>query len=469
MKRLICLICCTVLFGACDGETTLEQDTGTNVTEDTSVDVKTSNDVGEDTINNNDVGSDTSADAATDVVNDVVIEVPLEGTLLSSYGCKCDGTSDDSACIQTALDDNANWTNRILEWPSDQTCIAVGLRWQAPTGTEESPYVLRGSGSTLKAPDGHPVVQVIGDQILRVENGQWIRLEYLGFDGNRDTRIPAEVPAHSLLLMSSRDVFGKGVISINAVSDGIYVSSSDGPSADSRPQRIHFEDTIVRNAFRNNISVINALGFKMTGDGKGKESSCQLTDAKGTPPQAGIDFEPNAGNFAPGITDVVVEGCYIGRNFGTAILLHSQADPDGALIRNNLIEGDRMTVRLTCGAAMHLGFDNAIIEDNIFSNINIPVGCRSLFDFAAYGADHSSKTTIRNNRIENITGIPDIAQIFFIHPANQGGHSITGNTLVNIGVDNSGDWCLDAATTTASVIQDNTVDGVLQSPNPGCP
>lgn len=168
---------------------------------------------------------------------------------MSSYGCACDGTTDDSLCIQTALDDDANWTNRILEWPAAATCIAVSLRWQAPTGTEDSPYVLRGMGSTLKAPDGHPVVKVVGDQILRVESGQWLRLEELTFDGNRATRVPREIPAHNLLLMSSRDVFGTGITSINAVSDGIYVASSDAPSAESRPQRIHFEDTIVRNAF----------------------------------------------------------------------------------------------------------------------------------------------------------------------------------------------------------------------------
>ena len=117
---------------------------------------------------------------------------------------------------------------------------------------------------------------------------------------------------------------------------------------------------------------------------------------------------------------------------------------------------------------MHLGFDDALIEDNVFRNIDIPSSCRALFDFGAHGEGHLARTTIRNNRIENIGGVPDIAHVFRIHPVNQGGHTIRDNTLVDVGVPENGDWCLNGSAT-PSDIRDNTIDGALQDPNPGCP
>lgn len=411
-----------------------------------------------------DAGRDTGTDAATDS------GAPrLPGTPVSDYGCVCDGTTNDSTCLQAALDDWGAWTNRTLEWPEGARCVAANLTWAAPDGDESMPYVLWGRGTTLQAPDGHPVpVGSPWGPILRINGGAWYVLDDLDFDGNRDTRTPRENPSHSLLVMSSRDVLIRDLDSVDAVTDGLYIASSDGGSLDSRPQRVVVENPIIRRAYRNNISVINCVDCVVRGDGRGAESSCQLTDAEGTPPQAGIDFEPNASNAAPAIERAVLDGCFIARNFGTGILLHTAGDSVGIVVRNNTVEGDRRTFRATCGAAMHMGFDDALIENNVFQNYDIDPACRAMFDWLANGSPQV--TTFRRNRIENVRFDTSATHIFRIHPANGGSHSITDNTLVDIGrAAGAGGWCLDGASERPSEIRDNTVDGVLQSPNPGCP
>lgn len=392
----------------------------------------------------------------------------LPGTSVDTYGCACDGVTDDTECLLEALADFDAWDNRTLEWPADATCIAANLTWAAPTGEEGSPFILRGNGSVLKAPDGHPVRATSPwDPIMRVNGGQWLVFDNLNLDGNRDTRVPAENPSHSILIMSSRDVLIESMESVDSVTDGIYIASRSASDLESRPQRIIVRNPIVRRAYRNNISIINCVDCEVRGDANGIDSTCQLTDAQGTPPQAGIDFEPNLSNVAPAILNNTLDGCYISGNYGTGILLHNAGEPRGITVRNNTVEGERRTFRATCGAAMHLGSNEVLIENNVFQNYNIDPECRAMFDWGALGAMPTT-TTFRNNRIENVRFESGSTHLFRIHPANQGGHTITGNTLVNVGTDEGGDWCLDGSGD-ASLIEDNTIDGVVQSPNPGCP
>lgn len=409
------------------------------------------------------------ADAATvDTPETAVRSVP--GSALATYGCACDGVTDDSSCLRAALADAEAWTHRTLEWPDSATCLAANVVWSAPTGSEQSPYVLRGHGSTLKAPDGFPVLPGFPwNPVLRINGGAWLILDDLDFDGNRDTRAPREVPAHNLLIMSGRDIRIIDMDSVDSVCDGLYVAASAGDNLDSRPQRIEVRNPIVRRAFRNNISIINCVDCAVVGDGNGEDASCQLTDASGTPPQAGIDFEPNATNAAPALENVRIEGCYIARNGGTGVLLHTAAAPTGAVVRNNLFEGDRRTFRATCGSAIHTGFNDALIEANTFRNHTIDPGCRAMIDFPATGVEREATTIVRNNRFENIVFDSRATHLIAIHPANRGGHTITGNTFVNIDVAAAGDWCIDGSSTVANDIRDNTIDGIVQSPNPGCP
>ena len=458
----VALLCLALVAAACDGGG--DPDAGT-------ADAALAADSGRDDAGGRDAGGqDGGAEdgGSSDGGSSDAGPPPPPGTPVSAYGCACDGATDDSGCLQRALDDSASWTNRTLEWPRGATCVAANLTWGAPEGSEEAPYVLRGHGSVLRAPDGHSVRSSSPwDPILRVDGGRWLVFDDLDLDGNRDTRVPLENPSHNLLIMSSRDVLIRGLDSLNAVTDGLYIAASDGGDLASRPQRIVVQDPVVRRAYRNNISIINCVDCAVLGDGNGSASSCQLTDARGTPPQAGIDLEPNVPNASPAIVDATIDGCFIARNHGTGILLHSAGLPTGVQVRNNTVEGERRTFRATCGAAMHLGSDDVTIEDNVFRNYDIDPECRAMFDWGATSS--STRTVFRRNRIENVRFEVGTTHIFRIHPVNRGGHTIVDNTLVDIGLDEGGDWCLDSSSTGPSEIRGNTVDGVTQAPNPGCP
>ena len=170
----------------------------------------------------------------------------------------------------------------------------------------------------------------------------------------------------------------------------------------------------------------------------------------------------------PGIKNSLLEGCYIARNEGWCVLLNSKANPEGTIVRGNTLEDCRLGAP-TCGAGIILGHKDAIVENNVFKNFTLKPGCRSLIDFSATGTSINTATTFENNRIENIAGLSSNNRILYIHSANSGGHVFRTNTMTNIGVDASGDWCNAGATLEPNDISGNLVDGAMQSPNPGCP
>jgi hypothetical protein len=389
---------------------------------------------------------------------------PGSSLTAAPYNCVCDGKTNASSCIQSALNDHAKWKNRTLEFPQNGTCIAVSLQWNNPIGTANENYVLRGNGATLKAPDAHPVVS--GNWILRLNQGRFLSIDDLNFDGNRQTRTPKETVAHSLFVFSSQDVLLHDVDSLDAVTDGIYVGTSDQTNTATYPKRITIQNPIVRRAYRNNISIINCDNCHILGDGKGAQSSCQLTHANGTAPEAGIDFEPNKPSAMPGISNSRVEGCYVAQNEGRCIMLSSRGVPVGTIVRGNTMEDCRYEAP-TCGAALTLGHKGALVENNVIKNFKIKPGCRSLIDFGANPEDTGA--TVRNNQIQDVSGLSSTNRILYIHGNNGGGHTFKNNTMTNIGVGASGDWCQQGGTVKPSDIADNKVDGQTQSPNPGCP
>jgi hypothetical protein len=417
----------------------------------------------------------TAGDAASDVAADTTSDGTTQdakpnppGSLVTSppYGCACDGQTDDTACLSDALGDWANWENATLEWPSAATCVALGLTWTAPTGSAAAPYTLRGNGATLLAPAGAPVVA--GNWILRIHGGAWLVVDGLNFDGNRDTRSPAQVAAHNIMLSATRDIELSNVQSIDGVTDNLYVYGETPVETDPAKfsQRVTITNPVMRNAYRNDISIINCDQCRIVGDGKGKSSSCQLTDANGQDPEAGIDFEPNPGSAVPGIVNSSVEGCYIAHNEGRCVQLSSVASPVGTVIRENLLEDCRRNTA-TCGAGITLGHGGALIEQNTFANFALQSSCRSLIDGSATSAP--APAVVRNNVIQNVTGVPQNGHVLYIHPLNAGGHVFENNTMTNIGVAAGGDWCSDSSSATPNQIDGNTVDGQLQQPNPGCP
>jgi hypothetical protein len=111
------------------------------------------------------------------------------------------------------------------------------------------------------------------------------------------------------------DVTIRGTKVFDCWGDGIYVGVA--PGADASPaRRITIEGVEAGHNRRNNISIVAAVGFRI--------ANAHLHNARGTPPEAGIDLEPNAKDVVEDgeILDVLTEhnasyGFAIDGNVGT--------------------------------------------------------------------------------------------------------------------------------------------------------
>jgi hypothetical protein len=79
----------------------------------------------------------------------------------------------------------------------------------------------------------------------------------------------------------------------------------------------------------------------------------------------------------------------------------------------------------------------------------------------------SESAVVRNNTIEDIRHSGE-HHVAYIHGANGGGHLIEDNTLVDVVRLQRGGWCIEFNEDSPFLVQNNTIDGELQDPNPGC-
>ncbi|MCA9298872.1 MAG: hypothetical protein KDA28_07390, partial [Phycisphaerales bacterium] len=269
---------------------------------------------------------------ASDAADTPDAPAPLHAHL-ADYGCACDGTGDDSVCVQAALDDHEAWDSGVLEFASDDVCVVKGLDWYGIAGTEASPFVILGNGATLRAPSGAAVYGV-ESWILDIRLAAFLRIEDLTFDGDRDSRaLMGEFfddggsslwnNGYNVRISASSDIELRRTRLIDPPMDNLLIRGLDasGPTPADFSRRITVVDSVLSGGYRNNVSVINCDTCLFLGDGNGADASCQITDAHGTLPEAGIDFEPNATSPIPGITASRVEGCYIARNAGRCVQL----------------------------------------------------------------------------------------------------------------------------------------------------
>ncbi|MCA9563839.1 MAG: hypothetical protein KC561_10135, partial [Myxococcales bacterium] len=417
---------------------------------------------------------DAIAGGETDTVS------PLVGSRVTEapYNCSCDGLSDDTSCLQAALDSPEEWLAGTLVFPAGASCRAQGLHLEDAQGSENAPLVISGYGATLTAPDDGPLYGV-ESWILDLSASQFVRIEGLRLDGNRLHRNPtaewietesgtAFNNGTTLRISASMDIVLLDTELLNGALDNLLIRglSASGPTPADFSQRIQVVDSTMRNAFRNNVSVINCDHCEFIGDGNGPESSCQITDANGTLPEAGLDFEPNASSPIPGITNSRIDGCYVARNAGRCVQLDVVGQPSDTAIVNSTFEDCRRE-SATCGSAILLGHKNTVISGNVFQNFTLTSECRALIDAGGWGTDVVANATIEENEFSDID-VGNSTLVFF-HANNAGGHIFRNNVLQDIGATASGHWCADFGVTTPNQVYGNTVDGQLQSPNPGCP
>ena len=112
-----------------------------------------------------------------------------------------------------------------------------------------------------------------------------------------------------IMLLGCKNVRLEGLRIESSGGDGIYLGSSE--------KRHWCEDVVIRNCtcddnHRQGISVISAENLLI--------ENCVLSNTRGTPPEAGIDFEPDSPHDR--IVHCTVRNCLLENNAGNAILVY---------------------------------------------------------------------------------------------------------------------------------------------------
>ena len=368
------------------------------------------------------------------------------------YGARCDGATDDRVAIQAALNDSAGWEGGTLSFPPSRTCVvSAGLTWFSNNDNR----TILGKGSTIKARDGMPVAR--GFQMLRITSADNSTIDDLDFDANRTNRSPAEVGAHTIEIRGSRGLTLRKVDVRNGVTDGFYISASDPLNLDSFPRDLSFVDCTADNNFRQGMSIIfgRNIAVKGTCDGSVNGTcSCRFTNTNGTPPQAGIDLEPNiSATGTPGLDGTLIEGCLFADNKGYGIkVTNTHQGVNGTIIRNN-------TLRANDGGAFEFSGRNSVVTNN-------RIGTHPLVRFATAYFAAGDGSVVENNTFDGPSE-PGKVLILYGNFGN-GTASFRNNTLNNVGASERGGWCVDWLNKHGSLTSGNRINGVLQNPNPGC-
>lgn len=139
---------------------------------------------------------------------------------------------------------------------------------------------------------------------------------------------------HAFRLMQNDGVTFKDMTITDSGGDGIYVGNGN--------RNVHIENTTCQNHARQGISVISCENLLI--------KNCHFDNTNGTPPQAGIDFEPN--NKKECLVNCVVEDSTFNNNMGSGITaylvnLDSSSRPVSITIRNCEVLGNNSGLMIT--------------------------------------------------------------------------------------------------------------------------
>ena len=139
---------------------------------------------------------------------------------------------------------------------------------------------------------------------------------------------------HALAFHGCADVTLENFSANESGGDGLYVSSGPGLKRGSRNVKIR--NCVFDRNYRQGISVIGVDGFVV--------EDTELTNTKGTPPQSGIDFEPNRPDQA--LCGIVMRRCLVAGNEGKGLdISHCNSgaitDPIDMLFEDCVMIGNR--------------------------------------------------------------------------------------------------------------------------------
>ncbi len=145
----------------------------------------------------------------------------------------------------------------------------------------------------------------------------------------------------TLSLRGAREMNIYGLTLTESGGDGIYLGVGPGRATN---YNIHIKDVVCDRNYRQGISVITAENLLI--------EDTILSNTAGTPPQAGIDFEPNHPDER--LVNIVMRNCLTENNAGDGYEfylpnLHADSDPVSIRIENCRSVNDRIGARVITG------------------------------------------------------------------------------------------------------------------------
>jgi hypothetical protein len=204
-------------------------------------------------------------------------------------------------CLQAAFDSGAAKVV-VDRQAGDWIVEPVFLRSNQEVLIDEGVVVRALKGAYRRPTDCLFTARGISNAVLRGMSGAHLRMERDDYTDRR--RYCFSEWRHALNIIDSTDVRVSDIAFSHSGGDGIYVG---GRSSDIDIRRVD-----CRNNYRQGISITGAHNLTI--------ADSRFTATKGTPPQCGIDFEPN--KPADRLSGCLVENCEFNGNASSGILFH---------------------------------------------------------------------------------------------------------------------------------------------------
>ena len=287
----------------------------------------------------------------------IAINIRGQVIYVDNYGATGDGTTNDRDAIQNALDDLKTNGGELQFTSGKIYIIESGLNLYNYPDTKTYSITTTGSEkATIKIADNTPITY--GHWGFYLSNSKNVSFSNIIIDGNRDTRNPTHEVSDVYNIQVYNNCNGlrlKDVWSINSVMDNLYITPTDESDTTLFLTDFEMRNCLLKNAFRNNFSIIRGKNFKILG--------CEFSEANGNgDPEAGIDFEPNGGGANLGYANILVDGCTFKNNgrFGLTFTNKNLANVGSCIVKNNYFENN----------GIFLLSDNNTITNNIFRYID---------------------------------------------------------------------------------------------------
>ncbi|KQV06127.1 hypothetical protein ASC63_01155 [Leifsonia sp. Root112D2] len=221
--------------------------------------------------------------------------------LASQHGVIGNGIVDDSHALQSVLNTAAKLGATVVI--DGGLRVRIGKTIAVPSNTK-----LNGGGSTLlNATPG------TGGRILTLTKVHDVTIDYINFDGEKDTHVTATEQRHNLVVAGSRNITLDRMHSYNAKGDGLYI----GDQISGASVNVNVSNSLFDENHRQGMSVTGVSGLSVT--------DCHFGTTAGTAPQSGADIEPNSDDSV--MEDIVFRNCSFMGNLGSGLLISLRKTP----------------------------------------------------------------------------------------------------------------------------------------------